>query len=215
VIELVSNEKISGSVEPDSGRAIQAGAGGGAAVTAIACCTIPHYSRNDTCGSVHAPDTMIVLVSDEDIACGVQRNAEGGRQISAGGGAAITAEALRPVSRGSGNESCGNVHLTDAVIQLIRDKQVAEGIHYYPRGAGQASAGGGAAITAEALRPVSRHSCNDSGYRVHAANPLVKPISYEQVSCFVNSDARRRTQAGTGGGATITPKAADAIAGHC
>ena len=72
--------------------------------------------------------------------------------------------------------------MTDAVVALVSDKEVAGAVYRHPGGVLQTGVGGEAAIAGIAEGAIARYGGHDAGRSVHAANALVALVGDEEVA---------------------------------
>ena len=101
--------------------------GGRAAVSAEAFCPRPRDSGDGAVG-IHLADAVVARIGNVEVAGVVHRHAGGAPQLSRGGRAAVSAVALCPRPRDSGDDAVGG-HLADAVVARIGNVEVAGVVH--------------------------------------------------------------------------------------
>ena len=125
----------------------------------------------DRSAAVHLADALIALIRNEQIAGTVQRYSEGIPQACARSRPAVTAKSGHTVTAHRGDCSAA-VHLADAAIALIRDKQIARTVQHHPGGIRQACARSRPAVAAKVKWAVTRHR-GDRSAAVHLADWLL------------------------------------------
>src|SRR5208337_2797058 len=203
VVAVVSDKDVAGAVHGNTIGLIQAGARGGASVTAEARSAVARYGGDVARRGVHAADAVVPPVGDEEVAGAVYGHAVDTIEAGVGGGAAVAAKAVRPIARHGGDGACRGIHAADAAVVSVGDEEVAGAVHGHTRGVPQAGAGGGAAVAAEGLSSVPRHGADGPGGGVHATDAAVVSVGDEEVAGSVRNDTGRRDEQSARGRAAI------------
>ena len=102
-------------------------------------------------GRVHLPDALAVAVCNEDVSRTIHRHTTGAPQAGAGGRTGVAGKAARANSSPSnGGDDAGGVHLPDALVLAVSDKDVSRTIHRQTAWVRQAGAEGGTSVAAKA-----------------------------------------------------------------
>src|SRR5262249_40977726 len=145
----ISNKEVPEFVHRQADRNIQLCSCSWAAIAAEALCAVARHG-SDGAGRIHLADTIITRIADEEVAGTIHRQPRGIIQLRTDGRPAIPAEALCAIARHGGDDS-GRVHLADAFVTLIEDKEVAEIIRRDPLGGIQLRVNSRTAVAAKAL----------------------------------------------------------------
>src|SRR5439155_134534 len=125
VVRRVRDEEVARSVDGDTGRDPQLGAGGGAPIAAEVDITGAGDGGDDPGAAGDPADAVVRRVRDEEVAGGVDGDAARDPQLGAGGGAVVTAEAGVTGAGDRGDDPAAGYDLTDSVVLGVRDEEVA------------------------------------------------------------------------------------------
>ena len=160
VIGGVGDVEISGRIHRDVVWIVKLCAGGCLPVTAVGCVAVAGHGTDRPAGR-NLADAVVsdalgrsLGVSDIEIAGCIQRNAEWGRYLSAGGGAAVAAVAGRAVTGNSADGSAG-IHLADTAIHGVGNVEIAERVQRHSAGKIELRAGGRDAVAVVAIDAVT------------------------------------------------------------
>ena len=203
----IGEENVVGTVDGDTEWEIQPGRSRQPAVSQEALC------RSHDCGdhprSVHLPDPVVGVVRDEEVARGVEVDAEGVIEPGRSRLPAVPEEAYcRP--RDSGDDPRG-VHLPDLVVVAISDVEFAPGVEgdvsrsiKLGRSRLPAVPGG-----ATCRRPRYR---GDDPRGVDLPDPVVEAVGDVEVARGIEGDAGGAIQLGCGRGTAVPAKCCRPVA---
>ena len=168
----IPNVDIAGSINSHVARKIKHSFSGRASVAAVAFVTISRHGSDDTT-CIHLPDTVIVGISNVDIAGSINSHAERKIKHSFSGRASVAAVAFVTISRhGSDDTTC--IHLPDTVIVEICDVDIAGSINSHSARIRKHSFSSRSTIATVTPRTISRHCVDyDSIISTYATVSLI------------------------------------------
>ena len=214
VVRRVRDEEVARSVDGDTGRDPQLGAGGGAPIAAEVDITGARDGGDDPGAAGDPADAVVRRVRDEEVAGGVDGDAARDPQLGAGGGAVVTAEAGVTGAGDRGDDPAAGYDLTDTVVLGVRDEEVARGVHGDAGRVPQLRARAGAPVAAEAGNTGAGDRGDDPGAGGDPADAVVTGVRDEEVARSVDGDAGRVPELRAGGGAPVAEEARTAGAGE-
>src|SRR2546425_604778 len=128
VVLGVRDEEVSRGVDDDPGWGPQLGARGGATVAVEAGAAGAGDGGDDPGAGCDLADAEVALVSNEEVARGIDGDIVREVQRGAGGQAAVAAEAGNAAAGDGGDDPGAGRDLTDAVVLGVRDEQIALGV---------------------------------------------------------------------------------------
>jgi len=140
MLERIRNVEVAGAVDGHALGRTQSRLHGGAAVPGGDRTTIPGNSGDDAVGGNH-PDAIVEFVGDVEVAVGVRGHTGRLMQLRARGWAAIAGKAWGAVSSDWVDNAQGGDD-PDVMIELVRDVEIAGGVHRHADGQVQSGARG-------------------------------------------------------------------------
>ena len=192
---------------------VQLGVGRGSVVAAVTGGTVAG-DGDDVAGRLdHLADHVVVRVGDEQVARGVDGDADGVAQLGGGGGSVVAAVTLGAVA-GDGDDVAGRLDdLADHVVGRVGDEQVARGVDGDAVGLVQLGGGGGSVVAAVTLGAVAGDGDDVAGRLDDLADHVVGRVGDEQVARGVDGDAVGAVQLGGGRGSVVAAVTVGTVAG--
>src|ERR1019366_6218499 len=123
------------------------------------------------------------------------------------------ARKTRAVGAGnSGNDPSG-IHLADAIVAVIRNKQIARSIYGNPGRSVESSVRGGGSVPIKTRRPAARHRANNP-IGIYFENTVIARVSNGVITPEIKCDTIRSVQSGEVGCPAIARKTNIVGAGH-
>ena len=163
--------------------------------------------RNVAGRRVHPADAVVESVRNVEVAGAVQRNPFGGPKPRCGGRAAVAPEPARPRAGDGRNVAGRGVHPADAVVESVRNVEVAGAVQRNPFGGPKPRCGGRAAVAPEPARPRAGDGRNVAGRGVHPADAVVEGVRNVEVARAVQRNPFGGPKPRCGGRATVAPEA--------
>src|SRR5208337_2898994 len=166
----------------------------------VSCAVYRHPSIADTrhgtdvSARVHLADALIALVRNVQVSCAVHRHPNRLVQLRGGSCSAVASETGSSVPRHGADIPAG-VHLTDALIVLVRNVQVSCAVYRHPSIAD------------------TRHG-TDVSARVHLADALIALVRNVQVSCAVHRHPNRLVQLRGGSCSAVASETGSSVPRH-
>jgi hypothetical protein len=151
----IGNEQGARIVEGYSHRGIEARLGGRATISAIAHSTASSDRTDDPGRTIHAANALIKSVGDKNIAGAVYCQPVRIIQARFGRRTSVAAEAARAVAGHRSDYTRKHIHSPYAVVQHVRDVDIARAIGHRSIGAIQPAAPGVTAIASESREPIA------------------------------------------------------------
>ena len=156
---------------------------------------------------------MLFDVGDEQVARGVDGDADGAIQLGGGRGPVVAAVTGGAVA-GDGDDVAGRLdHLADHVVATVGDEQVARGVDGEAAGAVQLGGGRGSVVAAVTGGAVAGDGDDVAGRLDHLADHVVVRVGDEQVARGVDGEADGAVQLGGGRGPVVAAVTGGAVAG--
>ena len=207
VVFSVRNVEVAGAVQRNPCGEVEPRRGGRAAVAAEAGHPRPGDGRDVSGSGIDPADAVVEQVRNVEVAAAVQSKPRGAVERRRGGRAAIAAEAEGPRA-GDGRDVPGRgIDLADAVLEVVRDVEVAGAVQRKPAGVSKPRRGGRAAIAAEASRPRSGDGRNVAGRGIDLADTVVVRVRNVEVAGAVQRNPCGEVEPRRGGRAAIAAEA--------
>ncbi len=210
----VGNEKVAVAIDSDAGWVEELGARRGTTVAGGTGAASASDRRYELCVCVHAPEPIVVGVSDEKIAKVVHCDGRRIVELCTHGGDAVVVVASASGAGDRRDELRHSVDSSDAVVGIVSNEQIAEAIERDAGGIEELGGGGDDVIAG--VPTWTAHACNsgdEARHHVHTAHAMIRVIGDEQVAEAIHCDTRGEKKIRVGRGDIVTGVATGAVAG--
>ena len=215
VVTRIGDVKVAEGIYRDARGIAETSVDGQAAIsvkawTAAACHRVYH-----TRAQRHAADAVVEGVHEVEVAIGVHRNSGRIGQTGVDGAASVSTEAAASVAGDGLYDTRVRDHPADPLIELVRQVEIAGGVHCNAMRLGEAGADSGSAISPEDWSAIACHGVDDTGALQHAADAVAEGVRYVDVAGGVHRNATRQIEARVDSGSTVAAESSRrAIAGN-
>ncbi len=156
---------------------------------------IAGHSGNEAAQRTHPADTMIALISNEEVPSTIQGYPRGTGQARTRRWPPITTEALGAIARHGGDEATQRIHPADTKVG--HDEEIPSAVQGYRMGKFQACTRRRPPVATEAFGAIARHGGDEATQRIHPVDTKVDRIRNKEIPSAIYGHPRGIGQART------------------
>ena len=140
----------------------------------------PGFRQHGCRDAYYHPDPVILRIGDIEIARIIHENTSRVKQTCLGGRSPISGKTTLAIARYC-SDNTRRIHLSDPIILLIGEEEIAGPIDRNPNRLLKTRFGGRPSISRIPPLPISSHR-SDNAQRIHLPNPIIAPIGNIEIA---------------------------------